>query len=386
MDSFVTMAVQVSMKKSAVPLPCEVYRHVAVTWNNTIVICGAGHQDPYVYFHISGRWTKKITSGETPPSYWHPNAHVFNDQMFIKHKSGMYSLDLKNLAWTKVIPNGEPPSRSGIFTTSWLHHGKIYYFGCSLVEHDGFNDGLKQLFCYNISSNSWEWPRTEGDIPSKRIGAKTISTKTMVVLFSGHNPYVANGLNDLYIMDMETMRWKRVHGNIQSGEVPRGYTANRTLTCISKSRAILFGVDVYQNRELIDDCWLLDLDKALQLMEPTEIWTKIPSNLKKGHHAAVVEPISRHLWVTGGVNYHGNHSASDVLEINIIEVAPLKEIAIHRTVRDICANDPRLSEETFPRSLRHEIEAQRSEVSGHNSCMEDKKCLACLVAIEKLNL
>ena len=73
---------------------------------------------------------------------------------------------------------------------------------------------------------------------------------------------------------------------------------------------------------------------------------------------------------------------SDILHIKFNEVASLKESATHRIVRGICADDPRLTEEQFPKHLRQAIEEQRSEISERSSCKEDKRCIACLIASE----
>ena len=119
----------------------------------------------------------------------------------------------------------------------------------------------------------------------------------------------------------------------------------------------------------------------MQLNEPTAIWTKLPWKIRNINHAAVMEPISRQLWVMGGLD-EDRRTTSDIFQIGVIEVPTLEEIVIHHTVRKICANDPRLSEEKFPRHIGHEIEAHRSEISGHHHCKEDKKCIACLQAID----
>ena len=322
------------------------------------------------------------------------------------------------------------------FVSSWLHQGKIF---C----HGGLTTPPDQLVYYNIAENSWEWTTTDGDIPPTRVCALTITTKSTVVVFGGsdHENLDANNentpLNDLHIMDKDTLRWKKVHGSLECEGVPH-FDPLFTLTRMSESTGLIVGDGGF--------CWLLDLDKAKRLMDPTTIWTKVPINFQPLCHVAVMEPIGRKVWVMGGQRrsdpqlqqqfqqamqqmqqamQHMQQAIqiqqqamqiqqqmlqqmqpqmqpqmqqamqpamqqmpqmslviSDILHIKFNQVASLKESAIHHIVRGICAADPRLTGEKLPRHLRQEIEEQRSEISERSSCMEDKKCIACLIASE----
>ena len=69
-----TMAVQLSIKKSEVSLPFQASRHElqAVTWNATTIVWGDINlpidvELKPIYFHTSGKWIQKITSGDKPP-------------------------------------------------------------------------------------------------------------------------------------------------------------------------------------------------------------------------------------------------------------------------------------------------------------------------------
>ena len=187
--------------------------------------------------------------------------------------------------------------------------------------------------------------------------------------------------NDLHILNKETMTWKRVHGNITSGQVPDP-TGFHTLTCISNSTAILFDIVWDNNLERpVDNCWLLNIDKVQQKADPSLIWTKIPisSTFIRKYHATVLEPVSRKLWVIGG--YDGQpdfcKGTSEVLHANLIKLAPLKDMVIHHAVQNICVNDPRLAKDKLPRNLKHEIEAFRFVTPGDNICNQRNKCIAC---------
>ena len=144
----------------------------------------------------------------------------------------------------------------------------IYAF----TDHDKITyENTHQLFCYNISKDSWEWPNVHGDIPSPRSGHKTIISDGTVFLYGG------SITNDLYILDMTKMTWRQVYGTIKNdnpGRIVTGRKGPHTLVTISKSAAVLFGA-FYSNGISHDDCWLLDLHKAREQKEPSIIWTKV---------------------------------------------------------------------------------------------------------------
>ena len=407
----------ISVKKSDVPFPRKIDCCHVVTWKgDTIVwrdyttnLSPVNAKD--VYVHSAGNWIKKETSGHNPLPYMSSGqAHVLNANMFVLSKDSgpiqgttrpirVYSLNLSTCKWTKLIPSGFEPIGHVYGITSWIHNEKIYFFGIRNNHYYdyhmvvGLGETSNQIFCYNISTNSWEWPNTYGDIPSPRQYAQTISTKRVVFLFGGDLD--GHNYNDLYMLEKDTLKWRAVHGNIPEGQGPSG-RGRPTFTRISKSVAVLFDSLTSGNRHepLVDNSWLFDIDKAEQLMNPTTIWTKIkiPRNLRRRCHAAVLEPMSRQLWVIGGQEWQPEvdlpRTTSDVLHVNLIKLAPLKNVAIHHAVQSICINDPRLAEDRLPRHLKSEIEAYRSETPGDNACTLRNKCIACLLAtnLNSMNL
>ena len=74
-------------------------------------------------------------------------------------------------------------------------------------------------------NNSWEWPLHGGEVPSPREDLATIIVDDTVYLFGG-NRYIGGPFqdsiadmeyNDLYILDMRSMMWRKVHGNCYQG-------------------------------------------------------------------------------------------------------------------------------------------------------------------------
>ena len=175
-------------------------------------------------------------------------------------------------------------------------------------------------------------------------------------------------MNDLYILDMLTMKWKRVHNNMQDPKVPSAEYIY-SLTKVSESTALLSGHPSFKRTEEypgelgVPGSWVLDLNKVQQLhQEPSSLWTRIPDqNQIQGRvgYASVIEPISKRLWIIGG--HENNIERMDILEITT-KISSLKELAINYAALYIPAQDPRLECGQLPKMLKDQIEAHRTGI------------------------
>ena len=175
------------------------------------------------------------------------------------------------------------------------------------------------------------------------------------------------GCNDLFILDMACMRWKKVHGNLSNSEVPSKNMRRPTLTCFSQSTALLLGRTTHHHASnQVNNTWLLNLHNAKNLMDPSSIWTNVPNHSSRCCHATVLQPLSKILWVIGGHDgtmdcpYPEGHT-TEVLKIKLVKLRPLKELAIEHLGRNLCANDPRLVHDQLPKELMNQIETYKSE-------------------------
>ena len=361
--------------------------HLATTWEDSVLIWGGSNETEtleertsVVYMHVSGKWIRKETSGDILKSLHHASVHVLDNTMYAlvqgQCKNGpcrdcdtnpVYCLDLSTWTWTRFIPSGIPPLKGTKYITSWVYKGKIYGFGGKILdEHQscyGYPSYLKvtygtsnQLFCYNTSRNCWEWPNLGGNIPSPRIGSTTISEDT-AFLFGGVTSRKEEQYTDLYILDMKTFIWKKVHDNITNG-VDHMMQVSR----ISKSTAVLSG---WKRGSKSFHFWFLDLDSAKQLKKPSDIWTNISIELKyRPGYVHVQEPVSQRLWLVGGYDSfkRNNFSVPVVLKISL-KPAPLKSIAMECAIHNISSDDPRLQPGELPVELRREIESHKSGTS-----------------------
>ena len=409
------MAAPFRVQKSELPLPHTRVCHVAVTWNNATLVWGgirstwgpnAGlFATSEVYVHLDGKWTKKETSGDVPgisQNAMGAMAHVVDDNMLVfGYEDGaadgyesVYTLNLNSWTWTKLTPHGIP-SKTRHRASSWLHNGNVYIFGGSevVLDHEDeeiyFKYSTETLQYYSIPQNSWEWASQEGEIPSERNDPCTVISGNNVYLFGGAgDDGVGEVFNDLHILDMDTMRWTRVHGNISndfSGPLEtyfRMYSLNmskRKLTLISRSSAVLFDAH---------NCWLLSLDNAKRLMDKSAIWTRLRNDLCRAHFATVLEPVTRSLWILGGfdLEYRRYRASgfprkapvsSDVLIMPLNPWPSLQDRAIATVARTHCVYDPKLARGNIPPQFRDAIEEYRKHVGGKYACSKKEGCNRC---------
>ena len=343
--------------------------HVAVTWKDYTIIWGGTHFHPsFVYYHLHGEWVWQKTYGDLPKERIFATAVVIKDKMVVvggrrTNTNDVYILDLNAWTWSKVTPEGIPPLKgtSG-GGSSWVYENKMYCFGGKIDAPGPYLVYTNQLFCYNISTNCWEWPNVEGEIPHPRAYHASIINGDTVFLFGGatqpRTESVKTPLNDLYMLDMVSLRWKRVHGprpNNSTFNVPNAREWH-SLTWISPSKAILFGGFHRQRHRNPDyrDCWILDLNKAKENLDISSIWKQIPVNdyEKRRYHKALVEPVSQRLWLIDG-----NYSSKKVETISM-NVVPLKVQAMECVVGKIRMDDPALK--TAPKMLKKDIDTYRS--------------------------
>ena len=143
---------------------------------------------------------------------------------------------------------------------------------------------------------------------------------------------------------------------------------SQSLTLISESAAVLYDSD---------ECWILDLDGAKRLSEPSRIWKRIQSNSMRYEHRAVLEPVSQRLWVIGGLG------RPDVLKMEF--KVSLKDLAVDCAARSLCPLDPRMGIGGLPRQFRKDIGARKAELGEEWLFRQHEVCHFCIPTAEPTN-
>ena len=369
------------IQKSINTFPVKIWNHRAIAWDNKIIVWGGWTRDDItggcyprdpslLYCHHSGEWIRQQTEGDIPPNK-DPDLplNIFeavDDKIILGtlEFESVYSLDLVTWTWTKLKSSGPPQPDGVIGMSSWIYDGNIYCFGGkSYPSQTYFND----LFCYNPSQQSWELVVQMGDLPSPRFFQKVIINADTAFLFGGRELGVEDEdhLNDLYTLDMKSMHWTKIHDEVATpnGEsiLPEHYSCS-TLTRLSHSTAVLmssrFNVEL---DEYEYECWLLDLERARELKDPSHIWTQVTNHFQVCYNAPILDPVSQSLWLIGGNDCQGGGFTSDVLKITPVN-ASLKDLVLDHIARNMSSDDARLLPDQIPSEIKTAIMVHKNKI------------------------
>jgi len=266
----------------------------------------------------------------------------------VEISNNIWSLDLLTWVWTKLNPGGEPPLKCDK-TACWTYKDKVYVFGgfgpppstsqmdkkCSLYEFTedpstnvGYIRGWSnQLVCYNTSTNKWEWPVTMGPVPSPRAAHSVAIVGDMAYVFGGR--HLNTRLNDLYSLNLTTMRWSIMISNIDNTEnIPVGrswQTMTPVVTGKEEGGLVIYG-GFDTSETALGDCWRMDLAS-----QPSS-WIRCP-HLEQGPRLwhASLELDSSLVMVVGGLtnnilaaSYISKNHAEKVLFLKVAPSSLLK--------------------------------------------------------------
>ncbi|XP_077222651.1 galactose oxidase/kelch repeat superfamily protein isoform X2 [Tasmannia lanceolata] len=167
--------------------------------------------------------------------------------------------DTMKQTWSKPMVKGVPPSPRDSHSCTTVGNN-LFVFGGT----DGKNP-LKDLHILDTSSNTWMLPSLSSEGPDAREGHSAALVDKRLFIFGGcgksHDDPEEVYFNDLYILDTESLVWKRA---VTSGTPP---SARDSHTCSSwKNKIIVLGgedaTDYY-----LSDVHVLDAD--------TGIWNKV---------------------------------------------------------------------------------------------------------------
>ena len=361
------------------PLPTEfaVASSVAVTFNDCTIIWGYTlEKTRYIgvlLCHKGGKWMQKKTCGSVPAPRLGASATLHKGTMYLmsgitmdkEFINDVYALDLNSWRWKKLNPRGTPPIGCTHLST-WLHKGKVYGFGGITDYHEA---KCNQLFSYNVSENSWELPSVSGNIPSPRAGHTTFICGDTAFLFGGmmNDKGQEVALNDLYTLNMKSRIWTRVHTSPMATEGLPERVRGHSMTLISPQTAVLFGGGgQFPDSGPRKDCWLLNTAMVLggEYTTPSELWQRCQHHEnvlsargeKRSFHSAVLEPVSKRLWILGGSReIFRTFSDSNVVSLSFNSGASLKLLAMESILRDFDPDHPMLEAREFPRHLKSEL-------------------------------
>ena len=375
--------------------------HVVAVWREMTLLWGGQSiqrqiWDPaIIHCHQDGIWLARTTSGHIPPPSVCAAAEVVDNHFYVfcgysngRHSNNIYQLDLNTWVWLKLDPKGSRPLKSSLMV-SWVCGEKIYLFGGigrEKVEGTWYPESLElvysayfvshlnnQLLYYDCHDNSWNWPTVYGIAPTPRIGHAAFSVKgsykeseslvtrsrSLAFVFGGYNGVERERLNDIFFLDMDTMKWEYVspaNGLVNSEKWPK-YRSRHSLTMVSPKAAVLFGGTA---GVMFNDCWLLNIDECISKSGTKDIWTRYEFRQYDllEFHKAILEPSSRRVWMLGGTSYISNPKCTDNIRELTITVPPLKTLALESAAKNLEKLAPELLD--LPKTLQRSVEAKAS--------------------------
>ena len=183
-----------------------------------------------------------------------------------------------------------------------------------------------QLVCYDTLTNRWEWPLCSGQPPSPRAAHSVAVVNDIAYVFGGR--HLNTRINDLYSLDLLTMKWNLVLSDSNAENIPVGRSW-QTMTALAtgeKEGGLLLYGGFDNNLQALGDCWRMDLSQHPQS------WVRCP-HLEQGPrlwHAAVdIDPST--VIIIGGLTNNilapahvSKHHAEAVLSLGVAPPSLLK--------------------------------------------------------------
>ncbi|KAJ3669277.1 hypothetical protein LUZ60_011227 [Juncus effusus] len=263
---------------------------------------------------VYDQWTPLSVSGQNPKSRYQHGAAVVQDKMYIfggnhngRYLSDLQVLDLKSLTWSKVDAKLQQTgsSESAIITMapcaghslmSWQN--KIL----SIAGHTKDPSETLSLKEFDPQTGTWSNLRTYGAPPISRGGQSVTVVGSTLVIFGGEDAK-RTLLNDLHILDLESMTWD----DIDTIGTPPSPRSDHVAACHAERYLLIFGGGSHAT--CFNDLHVLDM----QTME----WSRTKQQ------GVVPGPRAGHAGVTVGESWFivggGNNQAgvSETLVLNM---------------------------------------------------------------------
>ena len=375
--------------------------HVVAVWQETTLIWGGvcdnnhGVWNPaIIHCHCDGIWTARKTSGHVPSPTLYAAAEVIADDLYVicgicnhRESNDIYKLNLKTWTWFKLEPKGTRPLKSDSMV-SWVSGKKIYIFGGAGEGADKgtwypgsleleYSDQIEcffnnQLVYYDCHYNSWNWPTACGRAPSPRTGhagfhvqgwyketnSPVKNFRSLAYVFGGSDCRELTCSNELYFLDMLTMKWEVVYPSkdaIRSEKWPTTRSSH-SFTVVSPKEAVLFGGS--DNKQVMSDCWFLNIEECISKAGVNAIWTRYEHHKYDGWegHKAILEPSSHRVWILGG--YSPWPENTDHIRELTVSAPPLKALALESAAAYFEKLVPEIQDLPQTDALRRAVEAK----------------------------
>ncbi|KAG8479309.1 hypothetical protein CXB51_029776 [Gossypium anomalum] len=299
-------------------------------------------------------WLYPKVSGFNPSERWGHSACYSNGVVYVfggccggLHFSDVLMLNLNTMVWKTLETTGQGPGPRDSHS--------VVLVGTKMMVFGGTNGSKKVNDLHVLDLVSKEWIRAEcqGVSPSPREShTATLIGEDKVVIFGGSGEGGANYLNDLYVLDLRTMRWTSPQVR---GHIPAPRDSHSAIAIGNK--LVVHGGDC--GDRYLGDVDIFDMD--------TSTWSRLAvqgslPGVRAGHAAV---NIGAKVFIIGGVGDKQYYNDVWVLDV----------IACCWTQLDICGQQPQ-------GRFSHTAILAESDIAIYGGCGEDERPINELLVLQ----
>ncbi|XP_071725512.1 acyl-CoA-binding domain-containing protein 4-like [Rutidosis leptorrhynchoides] len=287
-------------------IPTENGNHVE-TQDKDVLVDGVG------YVGVYDQWVAPAVSGPRPKPRYEHAAAVIDDKMYIfggnhngRYLNDLQTLDLRNWTWSKVEVKANP--EAPLTVTSCAGHSLIPWEGNKLLSIAGHSKDPSEVVnvkAFDLQTYTWSTMKTYGKPPISRGGQSVTLVGSTLVIFGGQDGN-RTLLNDLHILDLETMTWDEID-TLGVSPSPR---SDHAAAVHAERYLLIFGGGTHAT--CFNDLHVLDL-KTMEWSRPSQ-QGEIPS--PRAGHAGVT--IGESWFIVGGGDNKSGVSETVVLNMSTL--------------------------------------------------------------------
>ncbi|XP_019423012.1 PREDICTED: acyl-CoA-binding domain-containing protein 4-like isoform X6 [Lupinus angustifolius] len=277
-----------------------------VTQDKDVVVEGFGSVVVY------DEWIASPVSGQRPKARYEHGAAVVQDKLYLyggnhngRYLSDLHVLDLRSLAWSKI--EAKAGAESSVTLSPCAGHSLIPWENklLSVAGHTKDPSEVIQVKVFDLQTSTWSDLKTYGKAPVSRGGQSVNLVGSSLIVFGGQDAK-RTLLNDLHILDLETLTWDEIDA-VGVHPSPR---SDHTAAVHVERYLLIFGGGSHAT--CYNDLHVLDL----QTME----WSR---PIQQGE---IPSPRAGHAGVTVGENWFivgGGDNKSGVSETVVLNMSTL---------------------------------------------------------------
>ncbi|XP_024960077.1 acyl-CoA-binding domain-containing protein 4-like [Cynara cardunculus var. scolymus] len=277
------------------------------TQDKAIVVEGLGIVD------VFDQWVAPSVSGPCPKPRYEHAAAIVDNRMYIfggnhngRYLSDLQALDLQRWEWSKI--EAKTNSEAPLKVAPCAGHSLIAWEGNKLIAIAGHTKDpseLIQVKAFDLQTYTWSTMKTYGKPPVSRGGQSVTVVGTSLVIFGGQDAS-RTLLNDLHILDLETMTWDEID-TLGVSPSPR---SDHAAAVHADRYLLIFGGGTHST--CFNDLHVLDM-QTMEWSRPTQ-QGEIPS--PRAGHAGVT--IGGNWFIAGGGDNKSGVSETVVLNMSTL--------------------------------------------------------------------